>query len=61
MKKPYHLIIDYYKENNGVDYTEEINEIVMLESVYRERLSSNRPLNRKDKDILLEIIRLLVD
>ena len=56
--KPYEKIIEYYKEVDGMDYSRELEAIVMLSDYYINKIKSGRLL-KKDKEQLVLLLRLL--
>ncbi len=61
MKQPYELLIDYYKEKHGLDYTEEINHLIMTRDYYIDRLEKGKYLSKKDRNNMINLLELLAD
>ena len=59
MKTPYNYIIDFHF-SNGLDYSGEVNSIMMLKNHYIQKLTKNRLLKWEREQLIL-LLNLLDD
>lgn len=58
MKAPYNHIIDYHLEKDGMDYTDDVNHMMIVREMYIQRLETNRLL-KWQRDELILLLKLL--